>query len=49
MSKFYDVVYVFCGQLCKTTILADGEDQIRRILSEHILGDLKIKSYEESK
>ena len=43
MSKFYDVEYMFLGLVCNTTILADGKDQIQKIL-----GDVLIISYKEN-
>lgn len=43
MSKFYDVEYEFYGLICHTTLLADGKEQIQKIL-----GAVKIISYKES-
>lgn len=37
MSSFYEVFYDFFGLSCKTTILADGIDQIQRILGDDII------------
>lgn len=37
MTYFYDVEYTYCGVSFKTTMLADGKDQIQKILGTKVV------------